>query len=283
MLRICDRPAKIVTEMLNRGLRIAPEPTLRKAVLKLLLSWRPTETVLLSDRLGWVDGKCQNFLLGNGTSIGLTRTISLPRDARFSPVPMTTCGTLDLWQQTVSRLAVGNPVLVVAISLAFAGPLLRLLGLEGFGLHLKGRSSTGKTTALTMATSVWGGKNLVRTWRTTSNALEGTAASADDTLLSLDELGEVSAKDAEAAAYMLGNGQGKGRSTARGNALASSKWKVVFLSTGEISLAERMAEAGIAYMEGQAVRCMISPSMAAGSGSSMISTEKRVRPTWLTG
>ena len=107
-----------------------------------------------------------------------------------------------------------------------------------------------------MATSVWGGKNLVRTWRTTSNGLEGTAASADDTLLSLDELGEVSAKDAEAAAYMLGNGQGKGRSTARGNALASSKWKVVFLSTGEISLAERMAEAGIAYMEGQAVRCI---------------------------
>ena len=53
---------------------------------------------------------------------------------------------------------------------------------------------------------------------------------------------------------MLANGQGKGRSSARGAALNSLEWKVVFLSTGEVSIAEKLAEVGMKQMSGQSVR-----------------------------
>jgi uncharacterized protein (DUF927 family) len=46
---------------------------------------------------------------------------------------------------------------VLAISAAFAGPLLNLIDAESGGFHLRGASSIGKTTALVLAGSVWGG------------------------------------------------------------------------------------------------------------------------------
>ncbi len=70
----------------------------------------------------------------------------------------------------------------------------------------------GKTSILHAASSVCGAP--VRTWRATDNASESWAAESNDGLLILDELSQVEAKAADAMAYMLANGQGKGRSIA---------------------------------------------------------------------
>jgi hypothetical protein len=51
----------------------------------------------------------------------------------------------------VASLATGNSRMVLAISAAFAGPLLYLVEMEGAGIHLRGPSSTGKTTLLRAA------------------------------------------------------------------------------------------------------------------------------------
>ena len=63
-------------------------------------------------------------------------------------------GTLESWQENVARYAIGNSRLVLAISAAFAGPLVGPCSAEGGGLHFKGASSTGKSTALHVAGSV---------------------------------------------------------------------------------------------------------------------------------
>jgi putative DNA primase/helicase len=55
-------------------------------------------------------------------------------------------GTLDGWREAIGKPAMGNSRLVLSISMAFAAPLLRALGIEGGGLHWRGGSSTGKTT-----------------------------------------------------------------------------------------------------------------------------------------
>ena len=60
---------------------------------------------------------------------------------------------------------------------AFAAPLLHHTRSESGGYHFVGPSSTGKSTALIVAGSVWGGGGTggyVRSWRTTANGLEGT-------------------------------------------------------------------------------------------------------------
>ena len=94
-----------------------------------------------------------------------------------------------------------------AASQAFAGPLLDVVGEPSGGFHLRGNSSIGKTTALDLAVSVWGNPQKVRrTWRSTINAMEGLAMVSNDNVLTLDELGQVDAKDAGETAYMLANG-----------------------------------------------------------------------------
>tara|TARA_R100000935_G_scaffold15422_1_gene30725 strand:- start:1710 stop:3410 length:1701 start_codon:yes stop_codon:yes gene_type:complete len=248
--------AKISEQLLSRGLKLSSIVSDQKALSRLLSAWQPAKTVLLTDKVGWADATFQTFTLSDGRTVGQKQAIYAPLDTYFELKNDGKAGDLDTWKQNVAQRACGNPVLVAAISLSFAGPLLRILGLNGFGLHLKGQSSTGKTTALSVATSVWGGSDLIGTWRTTENALEGKAALANDSLLALDELGEASAKAASEAAYMLANGQGKRRASARGSAPNPLEWKVVFLSTGEISIAEKLAEAGIEQMSGQSVRIL---------------------------
>jgi putative DNA primase/helicase len=155
-------------------------------------------------------------------------------------------GSLEEWRREVAALCIGNSRLLFAVSAAFAAALLYLTNDESGGFHYVGHSSLGKTTALRVAGSVWGGSpaqhGYLRQWRATANGLEGIAALHSDTLLCLDELSEVSPREAGNIAYMLANGQGKGRARRDGSARPAFVWRVVFLSSGELTLADKVRE-----------------------------------------
>jgi uncharacterized protein (DUF927 family) len=156
-------------------------------------------------------------------------------------------GTLEGWQDHVARYAIGNSRLGLALSTAFAAPLLYPTSSESGGFHFRGGSSTGKTTALIVAGSAWGGggvRGFIRTWRATSNGLEGVAALHCDALLCLDEMGQVDGREAGAIAYMLANGCGKARANRDGFARPAAEWRLLFLSSGEVGLADKIAEDG---------------------------------------
>lgn len=151
------------------------------------------------------------------------------------------------WQNGVARYASGNSRLVLALSAAFAAPLLYPTSSESGGFHFRGGSSTGKTTALVVGGSVWGGggvRGFIRTWRATSNGLEGVAAMHCDSLLCLDEMGQVDGREAGQIAYMLANGVGKTRAGRSGEARPAAEWRLIFLSSGELSLGDKIAEDG---------------------------------------
>jgi uncharacterized protein (DUF927 family) len=145
------------------------------------------------------------------------------------------------------------------------------LGAEGGGFHFRGASTTGKTTAATVAGSVWGGggvRGWLRSWRTTDNSLEAVAAAHNDLLLCLDEMGECSGEVVSACAYMLANGTGKGRANREGGARKQAEWRVLFLSTGEVGLADMLAAAQRGPRRtkaGQEVR-VVDVSVDAGAG-----------------
>lgn len=176
-------------------------------------------------------------------------------------------GEVEDWTNSVARLAAGNSRLVFALSAAFAGPLLNFAGEDSGGFHFRGGSSSGKTTALKAAASVWGNpKNYPRLWRATTNGLEGLAALHNDGLLILDELSQMDPKEAGDAAYMLANGQGKTRASRVGTARKAAMWAVLFLSAGEESLTALMAKAGHKVNAGQVVRL---PDIDADAGVGM--------------
>jgi putative DNA primase/helicase len=177
-------------------------------------------------------------------------------------------GTLSEWQQHVARLCAGNSRLVLSVCAAFAAPLLELVGQDSGGVHFVGPSSIGKTTMLGVGASVYGGPGYIQTWRATGNGLEGLAAMHNHTLLVLDEMGEVDPKEAGSIAYMIGNGTGKARSDRQGDTRARKTWRLLFLSSGEVGLAQHMSEGGKAARAGQEVRLIDLPADAgAGHGA----------------
>lgn len=176
-------------------------------------------------------------------------------------------GDLDTWRDQVASLAAGQTRLLFALSIAFAGPLLEPLGQEPGCFNLVGASSTGKTSALRLAGSVWGGGGPIgfaSTWRTTSNALEGVCAQHNDSFLGLDELGMCPPHEVDAAAYSLTGGSGKSRLKSDGELRARQRWRVMVLSTAEITLGQRIAEGGFgkAVRAGQTVRFIDLPADA---------------------
>jgi putative DNA primase/helicase len=171
-------------------------------------------------------------------------------------------GTLDDWREHVSKPCASHSRLALAVCAAFAGPCLALLGMDGGGFHLRGPSSIGKSTALAVAASIYGPPAFLRTWRNTDNALEGVAALHSDMLLILDELSQLDPKHAGQVAYLLANGQGKGRAARDGSPRAVLTWRVLFLSAGEIGLTDLVTQSGGKVRAGQQVRVIDLPADA---------------------
>ena len=115
----------------------------------------------------------------------------------------------------------------------------------------------------------WRGKGdspgFVRSWRSTANALEATAALHTDTLLVLDELSVVDPREMYAAAYQLAGGTGRGRAARDGSLRQSLTWRTMVLSTGEVRVADRLAESRRRARAGQQVR-LIDVPIDAGAG-----------------
>ena len=172
---------------------------------------------------------------------------------RYSPTSssLRSAGTLEEWQEKIASKCQGNPLLTFALCAGFAGVLLKFLGLDSGGFHLFGTTSRGKTTALQVAASVFGngadpahsGKSsMARRWNTTANEAEGLAATHNDNLLVLDELGTCTARDYSALVYMLTGGQGKAAMDANRNLKPMRAWRVLILSSGEISTRAKISE-----------------------------------------
>ncbi len=177
-------------------------------------------------------------------------------------------GTLEEWRRHVGRFCIGNSRLILAVSCGFAGPILKLVGAESGGIHFHGATSTGKTTALVVGGSVCGGggnAGFAQTWRTTINGLEATAEAHNDGTLFLDELAQVDPRDAADTAYLLANGQGKARMTRSIAARKKLLWTLLFVSSGELTLAEHASSAGKQVKGGVEVR-LINIEADAGRG-----------------
>jgi len=238
-------------ELARLGLHIATSKHGRDLLAAYLKVWPVEARARCVDRLGWHG----QVYATPAESIGATDEIVVFQNAHAIEPALAAKGTVDSWRESVAALAVGNSRLVFAISVAFAAPLADVAGEDSGGFHLRGKSSSGKSTALKVAASVWGEPTTyARVWRATTNGLEGLAALHNDGLLILDELSQCDPKEAGEAAYLLANGQGKARAGRSGTARASQRWRVLFLSAGEESLSALMARGGRKVNTGQEIR-----------------------------
>lgn len=243
------------------GLKVAPSG---KALLRqYLIESAPAARARVTDRTGWhecSDGGAAfvmpSHAFGSSAEEWLFQT-----DAHGTHA-FNVRGTLAGWQEEVAARCVGNSRLVFSVCMAFASPLLRVSGVESGGFHLRSGSSDGKTTCLRVGASVCGGSDYMQRWRATDNAFEGVALRHCDAPLYLDEIAQVEPRVAGETAYMLANGEGKSRAGKDGGIRAKARWRLLFLSAGEVGLAQHMGEAGKQTKAGQELRLAEIPADA---------------------
>jgi uncharacterized protein (DUF927 family) len=255
-------------ELLRLGLVIREKR--RELFADYVLNSIPRSHVRLSSRTGWEENG-RIYVLPDETiaaeGVGDVRYHAPGAGEHFYRVS----GTLAEWRQNVSTKVIGNSRLLLALSTCFAGPLLALTDVENGGFHFKGLTSLGKTSMQVTAGTVYGGggvRGFVRTWHATANGVETMCQLHHDGCLMLDEIKQIDPKIAENVVYMICNAMGKSRMTRQITPRSSLSWRLLFLSSGELGLAEHVQSAGlkVAPVKGGANVRLINIPADAGKG-----------------
>jgi putative DNA primase/helicase len=208
MSELVNKTGECCAQLLNQGLRIAPGRKARELVIEYVLSANPKKRIRCSSRLGWHKS---SFVLPEESIQPEGSEPTVYQSASNSKHWSAPSGTLESWINDIGRFCRGNPRLLFAVACGFASPLLQLTNEPGGGFHFYGPSSSGKTTALLVAASVWGGGAGVQTWRMNRNSTDAIGANHNDRLLCLDELGKADANEVGAIVYAFANGSPKQR------------------------------------------------------------------------
>lgn len=257
-------------ELARNGLTIATNGKARQKLVDYVINFQPQsqDRVRCVTKTGWHG---ERYVLSNrvyGKQVGESVIYQGVKNGDFA-----CAGRLDDWKREVAARAAGNTRIVFAISTAFSGPLIEMANESGGGFQFTGETSKGKTsTIIDPAASVWGHPDrFAKKWRTTANGLETLCLSRNHSTLILDDLGQSDAKECGQAAYLIANGQGKVRMQKEGGNRPISTWKTLILSSGEVDIAQHMADAGKVAKGGQVIRL---PSIPADAGAGMFALEQ---------
>lgn len=192
-----------------------------------------------SVRLGWQEDG--GFLWGRTLLAGGARVkaaaLAPPEGMEAVLSGFTARGTFDGWRRAYGPVA-QHPRVALAVLAALVPPMLKMVpSAPNFVVDWAGMTSTGKTTALRVAASVWGDPSdhggLIQSWASSKVYVERLAGMTSDLPVLLDDTKK--AKDKRSIAslvYDITTGRGAGRGTVTG-VQTTGTWRTVLLSTGE--------------------------------------------------
>lgn len=263
-----DQGATVIKQLIDDGFDVVAG--YEKHVLAYLSKQKPSKRLVSTDTTGWAEAPTKGLVyVLPDLCIGdeeMDEVVFVP-DHASSLGAIKQEGSYTDWLNNIAHLCKGNTYLTFAILVAFVGPLMRPLKMEGFGFHFFGTSSKGKTTLGQCAGSVWGcatdpasGDSCLHRWNFTANGLEGIAVAHNDSLIVLDEIRTFSGNNFDTVVYNLTGGKGKGVMDVTRRLKKQRQWLLVILSTGEYSIRQKIEESGKQVQTGQLVRFIDIPT-----------------------
>jgi hypothetical protein len=252
--------SEIRGRLLEAGLRVESDGDF--VVLQALKAAKPSDSIIVVSRPGWHRLPEPLFVTPAGEAIGVPKgvRIELAGNAKL-PDRVSRRGSIEGWKAAI-RAAVNAencPHWILGAASGFAGVIVDLIELNTCGMNVSGETSLGKTTGQQLAVSAWSSpkgsdRGLLKSMRTTENAVEALARDASGTILALDEMAHSDGKIIGRMLYSLAGDQGKARMRADSSLRRPHIWSTFALLSGEKSLEQKIREDGGQWTGGMAVR-----------------------------
>ncbi|URQ87046.1 DUF927 domain-containing protein [Pseudoalteromonas sp. SCSIO 43088] len=196
-------------------------------------------------------------------------------------------GDLEGYVENVLKQCLTEPQ-KFAICVGLAAPLAELMSLEGSGFHVFGPSGSGKSTILQAMASVMGSgsepgdgstESFIISWSSTSNGMEALTTERSGLGVCIDELGAFRSSNLSSALYKILSGAGKARMTSNYQVAEQQKASVLMLSTGELSIEDKLRQSKSPINAGLLARLpsmLIEPSHMALESESHSETAQRI-------
>ncbi len=197
--------------------------------------------------------------LGRGTGVGRFFLPGVTKDVEFEPQSAGDAeiyrafaarrGRFGEWLEVINTLESENLLIPqIAIICTFVPPLQRILQIPNFILDIFGGTSSGKSTTLKLAASVYGKphdpESLIMQWMNTKVAVEQLAGTCSGLPIFLDDAQHCQDNLKRDIIYMIANGKGKARGSGGGGIKETASWHTVALSTSEEPLHESSPHEG---------------------------------------
>lgn len=246
---------KIIGALADTGFPV--NDTNKRQIVEYLVAYQQQnisriKTKHVSEQMGWQrDGA---FLVGQ-EAIGGNVEFHSPDAGEMQLVDaVRQRGDLGTWKDAVKAIA-QFPRVELALYSSFVPPLLGILEAPSFGVDWSYQTSSGKTTALRVAASVWGspdersGQSYIRSWGGTEFGIERLASVYNGLPLLLDDSKRARKKLGRSVVadvlYTIVNGIADVRATRYG--LRHTRyWRTVLLSTGESRIIDASKDGGTA-------------------------------------
>jgi putative DNA primase/helicase len=252
-----------ISFLIKHGIHVVESKEARQH-LAIFLRYKPRTRIIRAPRIGWFEARRGNwaFVLPDET-LGDAKTAVVLDSAthkRHGGYGFHRSGSSEEWRERIAKPLAGNSNVLLAVGTSLAAPLLRWSDEPGGGFHFYGPAKVGKTLAAAVGQSVYGrpyapgaGTDTFGfTWASTANRIGERAVLRSDVVLYLDEIGVGDQRAIATTVYTLAGGLDKGR-----YGQVEQDFVILFLSTGELSLAEFLQNA----RPGQLIRMVDIPAV----------------------
>ncbi|MAN64237.1 MAG: hypothetical protein CMI60_20075 [Parvibaculum sp.] len=198
-------------------------------------------------QFGWAGDNMEAFILGNQKIYKDRVEFNPPASTTMAMFPaFEPKGSLDDWKDMAEFLnKEGQEPYQYVMGASFGSALMELMPVACSALHIHSKDSgLGKTTALEAALTVWGDpKELLLYKEDTYNTKMNRGEVYHSLPLFLDELTNLAPKELSDLAYQYVSGRQRRRLTSSANQERAngSPWSFTSISTGNVSLIEKIA------------------------------------------
>ena len=216
-------PTQVCSLLIKKNADLPYDQEEARSAVEQALKSEPSKRIRYAARLGWRSDR-RRFITPRGP-IGARQKVELRPPLWLNDrqhVEIGRQGTRKEWIKRVAEPCGYSNSAMLAVSAAFAAPLLEFVGLQSFGINLFGKSKVGKTAELLAAASMIGiGREpQLPNFASTQAATAELARVFNDVLLPANEVGLLAGKKRDAYAplreltYRLSEGRDRSRHSA---------------------------------------------------------------------